>query len=171
MFKNIQLLISNGPFKQAFQSLIREIQKRISATYVHNTSGLTLVRGQNVAYTTGDREVALSDATSESGSQKSARGIGVVLKTSVPNGAWFVMRTDDLTYQLFEPDLDPPPVAGDPVFLSSATPGLATNVEPVGGGDFVTKIGTVADGTIYAAETACYIEQKYCCEPVVVEQM
>jgi hypothetical protein len=151
-----RLLLNNGPFKQAWNGLVRRIQTTVEHMRVTNTEAAPMVRGHVVGLITGQRRAEWAGAAAAANKE----WVGIVTEPIAANETGIV-RTDGYAYVLFDTGLTP--VAGEEVFLSE-TPGLATNVAPVTPGAFIVRIGTIGDASFYdPAEEACGVYLQHCC--------
>lgn len=172
MFKcNLGQFKVNSGVAQAWRHLVRKIQTTIEATFVYNYNGTNadFLQGHMVYLDGhGNRHVNLAFADTEAHSD----WMGVMLEDVAEPGVGEdpvigVAATDNVKFILFEAALDPAPAAGDRVWLSQATAGVVTNVEPVAG--FIVPVGIVVDGSEYATRVGCRVLFKCCLVPEEVQ--
>ena len=139
MFKAIDLLIESAasPVKQAWDGLIRDIQKYVEHNRATNGSMADLARG-DVVFASGQGEVsaALADINGEDNIAVCAMDID-----AGDNG---IVRTAGYAYVRFEDGLGTL-VGGTPAYVSGTDFGRATDVPPVP----TRRIGIIADGSVY----------------------
>ena len=141
MFKAIDLLTESAasPIKQAWDGLIRDIQKYVEHNRASNDSGVALVRG-DIVYASDHGEV-----TAAIYDPMLVEFPVAVCAMDIPNGSSGVLRTGGLAHVHFENGLDGTLVEGTPIYLSATDAGRATNVDPGSG----IRIGILADATDY----------------------
>jgi hypothetical protein len=113
-----------------------------------NNTGSTILLGRVVrqSATVGD-EIELADASLES---LGASTIGVVL-SDIPDTTSGTVITIDGSLVSVQLETALTPTQGDPVYLSSAFAGRATNVAPSATSEIVLPIGVIANTTDYGA--------------------
>lgn len=144
-----RLLLNNGPFKQAWNGLVRRIQTTVEHMRVTNTEAVPMARGHVVALVAGQRQAEFAGALAADNTE----WVGVITEP-IAAGATGIARIDGYAFVQFEPGLVPAPVSGEAVYVSE-TLGLATNVIPTTLNSKVLRIGTIGDDTLYATQVAC----------------
>ncbi|MFA5053219.1 MAG: hypothetical protein WC565_04135 [Parcubacteria group bacterium] len=140
MFKAIDLLVESAasPVKQAWDGLIRDIQKYVEHNRATNGSLVNLARG-DVVFASGQGEVssAITDIDGEENIAVCAMDIAI--------GDSGIVRTTGYAYVHFEDDLTDF-IEGEPAYLSDSFAGRATHEAPIG---FPKRIGIIADVSGY----------------------
>lgn len=161
MFKAIDLLVESAasPVKQAWDGLIRDIQKYVEHNRVSNVSGVALARG-DVVYASGQGEVTAMIADAGAPEENIA-----VCAMDIATGDTGIVRTAGYAYVHFENDLTL--VGGTPAYVSAATAGLATDAAPA----LARRIGIIADASGYSnANPFALVCLGYSCAPTAVPQ-
>lgn len=148
----------DGPWG-VMMSLLRRFVEHFPVT---NGSGGALAFG-DVLYVSGNREVSQAIATSSA----AADYVGVAAEPAAA-GAQVVMATGNIARVRMESGLIP--AANEQVFVSASDSGAATNVQPVGGGEYVMQIGWIWDASMYddGVYMYCDVLLNRCCEPIAV---
>jgi len=138
MFKAIDLLVESAasPVKQAWDGLIRDIQKYVEHNRATNGSLVNLARG-DVVFASGQGEVssAIADVDGEENIAVCAMDIDIG-----DNG---IVRTTGYAYVHFEDNRNLE--EGTPAYVSATEAGKATNDEP----GIVRRVGIIADASGY----------------------
>jgi hypothetical protein len=156
-----RLLLNNGPFKQAWNGLVRRIQTTVEHMRVTNTEAVAMARGHVVALIAGQRQAEFAGALD----QDNTEWVGVITEP-IAAGDTGIARIDGYAYVLFEDNLTV--ASGEAVYVSE-TPGLATNVTPATPNSKLLRIGTIGDDTMYVIGTlnACgvWLQHPSCAVP------
>jgi len=153
-----QLLSASQQLKANAAGLIRRLQTTVEHIRVTNAEAADdMLRGHIVCLTAGVRQALLAQADDLGTSEQ----VGVCCE-DIDVDATGIVRTNGKAWVLFE-TLDPAPLAGEPAYLSASDQGLATNVAPVGVGDYIVQIGLIEDASSYATLGGCYVQLQRCC--------
>ena len=126
----------------AWATMISLLRRFVEHFPVTNAARETIPWGSLVCVGSLDRTVDMALATSAG----RARWVGVAAKDS-EDEEQLVMATGNIARVRMETGLTPS--FNEPVFVSASTEGTATNVQPVGGGEFVAQVGWIWDASIY----------------------
>lgn len=140
MFKAIDLLTESAasPVKQAWDGLIRDIQKYVEHNRTTNGSMANLARG-DVVFASGQGEVSAAIADV-------AEYPVAVCAMDIDIGDNGIVRTAGYAYVRFADDLTL--VGGTPAYVSAAVAGRATDVLP----NPARRIGIIADASGYQGD-------------------
>jgi len=162
MISFANLLSSNWRHRAAAAGLIRRLQTTVEHMRVTNATVADMVRGEIIALTAGDRRAVLAQADALATSE----WVGVVCEP-IADGETGIVRTNGRAWVLFVDGLTL--AAGEPIYLSVATAGRATNVEPFAPPGYMVRIGTIVDASPYVGDgvdNGCWVQLQRCCAPV-----
>lgn len=147
---------------QTWEKLIYTLQQFVQGHPVTVAAGAEI--GDVVYMGAGVRQAVPAIATSSAAADWAG-----VMGEPVAAGARGVMQTSDVQLVHFEAALAL--AGGQPVYVSPNTAGRATNVAPVGIGQFVSRIGIITDASAYApGNLYAKVLIPRCCVPSPVDQ-